>query len=265
MKLFFRHYGEGQPVIILHGIFGVSDNWVSIGKKLAEKFSVYIPDQRNHGRSPHSVTFNYFALADDLLSFIREHKLEKPIIIGHSMGGKVAMTFALEHPEMVEKLVVVDISPRKYPGRNVHFDMINAMMAVDFDQVETREEVEKQLVESIPDKRIRLFIMKNLHRKTRHFFDWRINLEALSANMDYVFDGVESSDTYLGPTLFIRGGRSDYIQDSDTPLIKGLFPNAHIQTIEGASHWVHAEAPEELCRLFSLFLGKECVAPGMEE
>ncbi len=264
MKLFFRHYGEGQPVIILHGIFGVSDNWVSIGKKLAEKFSVYIPDQRNHGRSPHSVAFNYYALADDLLEFIREHKLEKPIIIGHSMGGKVAMTFTLEHPEMVEKLVVVDISPRKYPGRNVHFDMITAMMKVDFDHVETREDVEKQLVESIPDKRIRLFVMKNLYRKTRHTFDWRLNLEALSANMDFVFDGVESSDTYSGPTLFIRGGLSNYIQDSDTPLIKDLFPNAKIQTIEGASHWVHADNPDELCRLFSLFLGKECIAPGNE-
>lgn len=260
MKLFFRHYGQGQPVIILHGIFGVSDNWVTIGKKLAEKFSVYIPDQRNHGQSPHSVTFNYYALADDLLEFIREYKLEKPIIIGHSMGGKVAMTFALEHPEMIEKLVVVDISPRKYPGRNVHFDMINAMMAVDFDNVETREDVEKQLLESIPNKRIRLFVMKSLYRKTKDTFDWRLNLEAISANMDFVFDGVESTDTYRGPTLFIRGGRSDYIQDSDTPLIKDLFPNAQIQIIDDASHWVHADSPEELCRLFSLFLGKECEA-----
>lgn len=259
MKLFFRHYGQGQPVIILHGIFGVSDNWVTIGKKLAEKFSVYIPDQRNHGQSPHSVTFNYYALADDLLEFIREHKLEKPIIIGHSMGGKVAMTFALEHPDIVEKLVVVDISPRKYPGRNIHFDMINAMMAVDFDTVETREDVENQLLESIPNKRIRLFVMKSLYRKTRHTFDWRLNLEAISANMDFVFDGVESTDSYQKPTLFIRAGVSDYIQDSDTPLIKELFPNAKIQIIDDASHWVHADNPEELCRLFSLFLGKECV------
>lgn len=264
MKLFYRHYGQGQPLIILHGIFGVSDNWVTLGKKLAEKFSVYIPDQRNHGQSPHSVTFNYFALADDLLEFIKEHKLEKPMIIGHSMGGKVAMTFALEHPEMVEKLIVVDISPRKYPGRNVHFDMISAMMEVDFDKIQTREEVEQQLAGSIPNKRIRLFVMKNLYRKTRQSFDWRLNLEAISANMDYVFDGVESSDVYTGPVLFIRGGKSDYIQDIDIPLISRLFPNHRLQTIEKASHWVHAEAPEELCRLFSMFLGKECIAPGAE-
>jgi pimeloyl-ACP methyl ester carboxylesterase len=264
MKLFYRHYGQGQPLIILHGIFGVSDNWVTLGKKLAEKFSVYIPDQRNHGQSPHSVTFNYFALADDLLEFIKEHKLEKPMIIGHSMGGKVAMTFALEHPEMVEKLVIVDISPRKYPGRNVHFDMISAMMEVDFDKIQTREEVEQQLVSSIPNKRIRLFVMKNLYRKTRQSFDWRLNLEALSANMDYVFDGVESSDVYTGPVLFIKGGKSDYIQDIDIPIIGKMFPNHQLQTIEKASHWVHAEAPEELCMLFSMFLGKECIAPGAE-
>ncbi|HOI87573.1 MAG TPA: alpha/beta fold hydrolase [Lentimicrobium sp.] len=265
MKLFYRHYGAGQPVIILHGIFGVSDNWVTLGKKLAEKFSVYIPDQRNHGKSPHSATFNYFAMADDLLEFITEHKLERPMIIGHSMGGKVAMTFALEHPEMVERLVVVDISPRKYPGRNVHFDMISAMMAVNFDAVHSRAEVEQLLETSIPNRRIRMFVMKNLYRKTRHSFDWRLNLEALNANMDYVFDGVESSDTYEGPTLFIRGGRSDYIVDADTPLIRKLFPTAQIQTIDKASHWVHAEAPAELCSHFSTFLGKECIPPGAEE
>ena len=265
MKLFYRHYGEGHPVIILHGIFGISDNWVTIGKKLAEKFSVYIPDQRNHGQSPHSATFNYFALSDDLLEFIKEHNLENPVIIGHSMGGKVAMTFALEHPEMVEKLVVVDISPRKYPGRNVHFEMINAMMDVDFDKIVSREEVSIQLAASIPNERIRLFVMKNLYRKTRNTFDWRLNLEALSANMDYVFEGVESSDTYDGPVLFVRGGKSDYIADADIPLISKLFPAFRLQTIPNASHWVHADSPSELCALLSLFLGKECVPPGAEQ
>ncbi len=258
MKLFYRHFGEGQPIIILHGIFGISDNWVTLGKRLAKKFSVYIPDLRNHGQSPHSPTFNYIAMADDLHEFIEEHELEKPIIIGHSMGGKVAMTFVLEHPEMVEKLVVVDISPRKYPGRNVHFDMINAMMAVNFETVSTRDEVETLLEQSIPNRRIRLFIMKNLYRKTRHTFDWRLNLPAISSNMDCVFDGIESNAKYTGPTLFIKGGKSDYINQEDLPLISLNFPNARVQTIASASHWVHADAPDELCRLLSIFLGKEC-------
>lgn len=260
MKLFYRHFGEGSPLIILHGIFGISDNWVTIGKRLAEQFSVYIPDLRNHGQSPHSPTFNYMAMADDLLEFIEELGIEKPVIIGHSMGGKTAMTFTLEHPAIVEKLVVVDISPRKYPGRNVHFDMINAMMAINFDGISTREEVESLLVQSIPDKRIRLFVMKNLYRKTRHSFDWRLNLPAISANMDYVFDGIESNGKYQGPVLFIKGGKSDYISQDDTGLIKKNFPAARIQTIEQASHWVHADSPDELCVLLSRFLGKDCPA-----
>lgn len=261
MKLFYRHFGEGQPLIILHGIFGISDNWVTLGKKLAERFSVYIPDLRNHGQSPHSPTFNYIAMSDDLMEFIGEHQLKNPILIGHSMGGKVAMTFTLEHPEVVDKLIIVDISPKKYPGRNVHFDMISAMMAVDFEAVGTRDEVEALLKKSIPNKRIRLFVMKNLYRKTRHTFDWRLNLEAISANMDYIFDGVESPVQYPGPVLFIKGGLSDYIGGDDLPLILRNFPAARIQTIPGASHWVHADAPVELCKLFSIFLGKECIPP----
>jgi len=260
MKLFFRHFGEGPPLIILHGIFGISDNWVTIGKRLAEKYSVYIPDLRNHGQSPHSPTFNYPAMADDLLEFIEDHKIEKPVIIGHSMGGKVAMTFTLEHQEMVEKLIVVDISPRRYPGRNVHFDMIGAMMEVNFEHIHTREEVEKFLIGRIPDQRIRLFVMKNLYRKTRHTLDWRLNLQAISSNMDYVFEGIDSNEVYKGAVLFVRGGKSDYITGTDTDLIRKFFPSAIIQTIEGASHWVHADAPEELCRLFSGFLGKTCTA-----
>ena len=259
MKLFYRHFGEGQPLIILHGIFGISDNWVTLGKRLAAKFSVYIPDLRNHGQSPHSSTFNYIAMADDLMEFIEDHQLKNPMIIGHSMGGKVAMTFTLEHPEMVSKLVIVDISPRKYPGRNVHFDMIAAMMAVDFDTVSTRDEVEAILEQSIPDRRIRLFVMKNLYRKTRNTFDWRLNLKAISANMDYVFDGIDTPVQYTGPTLFIKGGNSDYISGEDFPLIYKNFPTANIRTIAGASHWVHADSPNELCRLFSMFLGKECL------
>lgn len=258
MKLFYRQFGQGRPLIILHGIFGISDNWVTIGKRLASKFSVFIPDLRNHGQSPHSSTFNYTAMSDDLQEFIEEHRLELPVIVGHSMGGKVAMTYVLEHPENVEKLVVVDISPRRYPGRNVHFDMINAMMGVDFDHVSTRSEVESLLERSIPDHRIRLFVLKNLYRKTRHSFDWRLNLKALSDNMDYVFEGIESFNQYNGPTLFVKGGQSDYISSDDSALIHSLFPQAVIETIPGASHWVHADSPDALCRILSTFLGKDC-------
>lgn len=258
MKLFYRHFGEGQPVIILHGLFGLSDNWITHGKRLAEKFSVYLPDLRNHGQSPHSPTFNYHAMADDLHEFIQDHQLTNPVIIGHSMGGKVAMQFALEYNEIPQKLILIDISPVKYPDRDAHFDIISAMMSINFEAVHSREEVDTILSQHITDKGTRLFIMKNLHRKTRNNYDWRLNLSGISTNMDQVFAAVESQNSYTKPTLFIKGGRSNYIIDIHLPVIKKLFPNSKIVNIEEAGHWVHVDAPEEICQIFSTFLDKEC-------
>jgi|AntRauTorckE6833_2_1112554.scaffolds.fasta_scaffold00301_13 pimeloyl-ACP methyl ester carboxylesterase len=258
MKLFYRQYGEGQPVIIMHGIFGISDNWVTIGRKLAEKFSVYILDLRNHGQSPHSNTFNYIAMMEDLQEFIEDHQLENPILIGHSMGGKVAMYYSLEYPDHVNSLIVVDISMRRYPHRSAHINMIDAMLAVDFEKAASREEVEQQLEASMPSKPIRLFVMKNLERVGNNTFKWRINLQALSDNIAHVFEGVEHPGIYENPALFVRGGKSDYISDEDMGRIKLHFPGAHLETIQGASHWMHAEKPEELCSLFSEFTGKTC-------
>lgn len=259
MKLFYRKYGEGKPVIILHGLFGLSDNWVSHGKRLSNHFSVYLLDLRNHGQSPHSPTFNYHAMADDLHEFVRENKLDNPVIIGHSMGGKVAMNFALQYPNMIERLVVIDISPTKYPDRDAHFEIISAMMSINFEAINKREEVYEILETSIPSEKIRLFIMKNLYRKTRHSFDWRLNLNAINNNMDNVFAGIESDGTNNLPALFIRGSLSDYIKTEDEKTIRDYFPNAEIKTIEGVGHWVHAEAPSELCDLLSTFLEKPCV------
>ena len=258
MKLFYRHYGEGPPLVILHGIFGLSDNWVSIGKKLAEKFSVYIPDQRNHGQSPHSDAFDYDVLSGDLEEFIRTHELENPVLIGHSMGGKVVMKYALENPEPINRLVVVDMSPRKYSPRLFHQKMIAAMLSVDFAATDSRTEIEEQLALSIPQPSIRQFMLKNLYRPERSTLAWRPNLEAISNNLAEVFEAIVSSNPYLGPSLFVRGGESDYITDSDRPAIKLLFPNSSIETIAGASHWVHSDKPDELCALFSWFLGKDC-------
>lgn len=258
MKLFYRHFGEGQPVIILHGIFGVSDNWVTIARKIAEKFSVYILDLRNHGQSPHSDTFNYVAMMDDLSEFIEEHQLENPIIIGHSMGGKVAMYFALEYPEMVNSLMVIDISMRKYPPRQGHVQMIEAMQAVDFSKVSSREDVEKQLESTITSKPIRLFVMKNLVRVGKTAFKWRLNLQAIYENIDNIFEGVEHFNRFEKPALFVRGGKSDYIRDEDFDKIYRHFPAAEIETIAQASHWIHAEAPDELCAIISEFTGKTC-------
>ena len=258
MKLFYRQMGEGQPVIILHGIFGISDNWVTIARRLAEKFEVFILDQRNHGQSPHSDTFNYFALADDLYEFIDDHQIVNPILIGHSMGGKVAMNFALDNPSRVQQLIVVDISLREYPARQEHMDIIHAMLSVDFNDVSSREEVEEIVAKTVRSERIRLFIMKNLYRIGRERLAWRMNVSAIYENIENVFIGVDSPYVFDKPTLFIKGGASNYILDEDYPEIVNKFPAAQFKTIEGASHWVHADKPDELCAAFSEFLQKAC-------
>lgn len=258
MKLFYRHFGEGQPVIILHGVFGISDNWVTIGRRLAEKFEVFILDQRNHGQSPHSDTFNYFSMVEDLYEFIVDHQLINPILIGHSMGGKVAMNFALEHPHRVDKLIVVDMSVRHYPPRQQHMDVLNAMMSIDFDENSTREEVEKIITPIVKSRKISQFVLKNLYRIGKSRLAWRINVEAIYNSLENVFEGVETPYTSDIQALFIKGGASDYIVEEDYKLISNKFPNAQFTTIQKASHWVHADAPDELCAKFSEFLAKDC-------
>lgn len=258
MQLFFRKFGEGQPIIILHGLFGISDNWVSFGKKIADLgFTVYIPDQRNHGQSPHSAAFNYLALVDDLFEFIDEHELEDVIILGHSMGGKVAMRFALENPQYVSKLIVVDISLRAYEARPHHKIIIQAMKSVDFNIVKSRNEVEDILKVNIKDPKIRLFVMKNLHRLSQDEFEWRLYLDAICDNLDQMFDGIDVPNAFQKPSLFIRGGASDYIIDEDILPLKEAFPNQILHTIPKASHWVHAEAPELFYQYISDFLDEK--------
>lgn len=255
MELFFRKYGEkgDQPIIILHGLFGISDNWVSYAGRIAmEGFEVFVVDQRNHGRSPQSDNFNYLALTDDLFDFIDEHEIKDPILIGHSLGGKVAMRFALENPHLVKKLVVVDITLKAYGPRDHHRKIIEAMKAVDFNIVESRGDVENQLVASIPELHIRRFIMKNIYRKEKNDFEWRIYINAIENNLDQMFDAIDTITKFEKPTLFIKGGASDYILLEDFDQIRYNFPNAEIITIEGASHWVHVEAME---RFYQLTMG----------
>ncbi|MDA3907147.1 MAG: alpha/beta fold hydrolase [Bacteroidales bacterium] len=245
MQLFYRTYGQGKPFIILHGLFGISDNWVSFSKKIAELgYQVFVLDQRNHGQSPHSPNFNYLALVDDLFEFIDEHELENAVILGHSMGGKVAIRFALENPDYLSKLIVVDISLRQYPPRDYHLKVIRAMKKIDFSIVKNRKEVNTILSEDIESPRIRQFIMKNLYRKEKDELAWRMCLDAIANNLDEMFDGIEPENPLDKPALVVRGGKSDYVLDSDLPPIKIAFPQAEIKTIPNATHWVHAEEPE---------------------
>lgn len=257
MKLHFRKYGEGKPLIILHGIFGISDNWVSFGKRVAGLgFEVYILDQRNHGQSPHHYAFNYYALTEDLLEFVEQQGIEDPVILGHSMGGKVAMRFTLEYPEDVGALIVVDTSMRTYVSHTQHRKLIDAMKSIDFKEVKSRNDVQDKLSGMIESKRIVQFLMKNLFWKEKDLLSWRINLEAIDLNLDSMYDGVFYSTIFNKPSLFVKGGESAYIIEEDIPDIRKNFPNMDLATIDKGTHWVHADAPEEFYDVVSGFLQK---------
>ena len=255
MELFYREYGQGQPIVILHGLLGISDNWVGFSRKLAvEGYRVLIPDQRNHGHSPHHPVMNYYALTDDLAEFIEHHHVEKPIILGHSMGGKVAMRYTLENPRKVARLIIVDTSLRTYFRFNYHLKLIDAMLSVDFTTASGRQDVASLLSERVGDTRLVQFLMKNLYRKEKGRLGWRPNLQAISYHVDSMYDGVFYSTHFENPALFIRGGQSDYILDEDIPAIMRNFPDAVIKTIEKGTHWVHSDEPEEFYRILKEFL-----------
>lgn len=254
MQLHFREYGEGQPMIIIHGLYGISDNWVNHARILAENYKVYIPDMRNHGQSGHSNFFNYEVMAEDITEFIEQHEIENPVIMGHSMGGKIAMKFALDNPDLVQKLIVIDMSMRQYNLRAFHSKIINAMLDIDFSKVKSRKEVDDYLAKTIEDARIRLFVMKNLYWTERKTLSWRLNLKAIIENIDAIFEGISSQQSFNKPSLFIRGQKSDYVRDEDFDLIKKQFTNSELKTIPNAGHWVQADEPELFIKILKDFL-----------
>jgi len=254
MKLFYRQYGSGNPVIILHGLFGVSDNWVSFGRAISGQFKVYIPDLRNHGQSPHSTIFDFPSMEDDLLELVEDCGIRKPIVIGHSLGGKVAMFFSLHNPDLVRKLVVVDISLRNYPANREHQTLTDAMIAVDFNKARSRSDVDRQLALSVPNVKLRQFLLKNIYWRDSQTLDWRPDLNAINNNLHSVFEGVQVAGSYPGPCLFLRGSLSDYITDDDIDTIKKNFPGASVKTVANASHWVHVDNPDEFYSIVNGFL-----------
>lgn len=263
MKLFYRKMGSGNPLIILHGLYGSSDNWLSIGRDLSEDFEVYLVDQRNHGKSPHSIDHNYEVMRDDLLELMNDLGLDKATIAGHSMGGKTVMCFARHYPERIDNLIVVDIAPRSYSEiarneKNGHYDVMKAMKNVDFSRASSRRDVEDMLAETIPDERIRKFLMKNLGRGKDNRYYWTINLDVLLKELDNIMDG-ENEKCFSGPVegfpvLFIRGEKSPYINENDYERIRKIFPPAGFKTISGAGHWLHAEQPEEFIKTVKDFV-----------
>ncbi len=256
MKLFYRNFGSGQPIIVLHGLFGISDNWIPFGKLMARKnFNVLIPDVRNHGQSPHSDSFNYQSMLQDLEDFIDDNKIKNPIILGHSMGGKIAMHYALGNPLKVSKLIIVDVSMRNYSKKSHHIALVNAMLSIDFSNAKTRADIETQLIPEIDDKRIRNFLMKNIKRKSGNSYEWKIDMESIYNNIDRVYEGIDIDGVFNGPAIFIRGGISTYVSEDDYSKIEKHFPKSEIHTIENASHWVQADAPEQFVSIINGFLG----------
>lgn len=252
MVLFSRILGHGEPVVILHGLFGSLNNWSTLGKRLAEGYRVHLVDQRNHGRSPHDPVHTYKAMAEDLFGYFRDNSVSSANLIGHSMGGKTAMEFALAHPEAVRRLVVVDISPRTTMSR--HDAILDALTSLRPERFSSRENIDEALKAKIPDPAVRQFLLTNLKREEDGHYSWKMNLNALQKNYGEINRGIENGRTYTGPTLFLKGANSPYIGGEDTPLIRALFPKVEFQTIPGAGHWVHAEAPDEFLRVVGQFI-----------
>jgi pimeloyl-ACP methyl ester carboxylesterase len=268
MELFYRKYGEaGPPLVIVHGLYGSSDNWVSIARDLSDRFEVYVVDQRNHGQSPHSPQHDYPSMREDLREFMDARGIQKAVLIGHSMGGKTVMRFAEAWPDRVQVLISVDIAPKSY--RNLalasrtaanHSNMIEAMRRLDLSKIKSREDADRALALSIGSERIRSFLLKNLRREKGGDFGWRINLEAIEGNLDAIFEGMDREAVLARggitgfPVLFISGGESEYIRVTDHQFILDIFPTAEFVTIPGAGHWVHAEQPALLVKTIRYFL-----------
>lgn len=242
MKLHYRILGEGQPLIILHGLFGSADNWQTLAKGFAEKNKVVLVDMRNHGHSPHTDEMNYDAMAEDIYELIQEENLENSILMGHSMGGKAAMYFAQKHEELLDKLIIVDMGLKKYPPH--HQIIFDALLSLDFDQIKTRKEAEEQLKKTITDFGVLQFLLKNIYWTEREKLDFRFNLHVLYREIEEILEAVPPGKVSVN-TLFIRGEKSNYILEDDYNSIHEQFLNCDIKTILGAGHWVHAEKPKE--------------------
>lgn len=252
MELNYKTFGQGHPLIILHGLFGSLDNWQTLARQWANHFTVFIVDQRNHGRSPQRDEITYPLMAEDLRQFMEAHWMYHAHILGHSMGGKTAMTFAGQYPDMVDKLVVVDIAPKVYQGG--HENIFDALLSVDLPSATDRKLVEEQLAARIHEPAVLQFLLKNLSRQPNGNLGWKMNLPAIYRHYADILADIPAGEPCDKPTLFIKGGNSAYIRPTDWPAIEERFPAAQLATIEGAGHWVHADQPAALRQLVLDFL-----------
>ncbi|MGY6559340.1 MAG: alpha/beta fold hydrolase [Nitritalea sp.] len=251
MKLAHKTLGNGPVLVILHGLFGSADNWLSIARELEESFSLVLVDQRNHGDSPHSSTWNYSVMAEDLAELLDDLGHERIYLMGHSMGGKTAMRFATQYPERVEKLLVADIAPRAYPIH--HQEILAGLNAVEVGRLSSRKEADEQLAQHISHKGIRQFLLKALARDEQKGFKWRINLPVITEKIEEVGQALPDDARFEGSTLFMGGANSDYIREEDKALIQTHFPNSNLIYIKQAGHWLHAEQPDAVIQTIKAF------------
>jgi len=264
MRMFYRKYGSGSPLIILHGLFGSSDNWITVARNLAGRFTVYLPDQRNHGQSPHSPAHDYGLMKDDLAWLADELGLERFFLAGHSMGGRTAMKYALNFPERINGLLVADISPfrnkKSYnDDRDKYLEILNFMLNSDISGITSRSAVESLMKSAVSQLKTRDLIMKNLKRMPDNSFSWKLNPQALLDNLERIMDGITDDDHETSaitgfPVFFLRGERSWFIGENDFPGIMRLFPGAEFITIPGAGHWLHYDNPEAVTECFLRFI-----------
>ncbi|GLR17770.1 alpha/beta fold hydrolase [Portibacter lacus] len=254
MELNSKVLGEGDPIIIMHGLFGMLDNWQSVAKLLAEEYMVILLDLRNHGKSPHSEEWSIELMAQDVRDFMEANWIHKATIMGHSMGGKVAMELALTEADLVDKLIVVDIGPKAYkPGHELIFQ---GLESVPIAEVSSRTEAEEYLAKSVDELGVRQFLLKNISRRKEGGYKWKMNLSSISENYNTIIEESKTNLEYDGPTLFIKGERSNYIMPDDMELIHKVFPKAELISIAGAGHWVHADNRDELVKQVMRFVAE---------
>lgn len=253
MLLHSQIIGEGKPLIILHGFLGMGDNWRTLANRISELgFQVHLVDARNHGRSFHSDEFSYEIMVEDLIDYCRHYDLDKMVLLGHSMGGKTAMNFAVKYPDMISKLVIVDISPREYPLH--HQIILRGLESINLSIVKTRQDADEALARYIKEGSIRQFLLKNLYWKSKGQLALRMNLPALIRNIDEIGKPLPANAAFNGDVFFLKGERSNYIESADELLIKKHFPQSKITVISNAGHWLHAENPSEFYVYLKEFL-----------
>lgn len=255
MELNFRQLGHGDPLIILHGLFGMLDNWMSIAKKLSDKFEVFLIDQRNHGKSPHSEDHNYLLMARDLLDFMQEQNIYSAHLLGHSMGGKTVMQFATLYPGYIKSLVIADIFPKEYEritdDHTMVFEAIQSLRNCSFSD---RRLAEKKLSELVPNQRILQFLIKNLSFDGQSCIRWKFNADVLMREYMNLMENIHFSAQVNAPVLFIKAGKSDYILPEEFESVKKYFPQAKLEIMPEATHWLHADDPETFVKILLNFL-----------